>query len=313
MSGFAPYGTVVPTVAKFQWSLGGLTVGENQGASGWSVQYSDGLDLPPISSGDQKRPFDIGEFIGDDFPDGRDLTVQLLRYGGTAYQGGAAALTLQQALVNLLPTAQSPYAGETETPIWVNRPGFGQLCASVRWRKYGQRSDVNLAYFKQRNPIIVMHATDPRLYGPTTRTQLSAPSAGTGLSFNFSFPISFGGGSAISQATINNTGTIEMRPLITIQGPSDTPSLSNATLSGTPTIAYNLVLGSNQQLVIDLDLESAYITTIGTGVNVDVDSTLVAGSTFWNLPPGNNLIQYSDNNSKGICYVDWAPAYIAAV
>jgi hypothetical protein len=315
MSGFAPFTTTPPVLSNFQWSLGGQVVGQAQGVSGYTVQTVDGLDMPAVRTGDQARPFDMGEFTGDDFVGGRDITLQLLRYGGTSYQRGAAANTLITALMNLLPTAPgNPYAGETETPIWFARPGFGQLCSSVRWRKYGERGDVNLAYFKRSDPLILLHATDPRIYGPTTRTQLVLQPLGSGFKFNFSFPFSFGGGSFIAEATVNNGGQIEMRPLITIVGPCQTPSIANYSLSGNPTVSYGLSLASNQNLVIDMDTETAYYYTVGTTAQIPADSLLLPGSNFWNLPPGNSLVAFSSGGTTlGTCYIDSAPAYIAVV
>lgn len=322
MSAPAP-SIVPPTLSAFQWSFGGMTIGQGQGTSGWANVSSDGLDLPAMRSGDTSRPSDTGEFAGRDFLGGRDITLQPMRFGGTSTQLGLAMLQLEQAFFATVPSnGVSPPGGITEVPIYTYRPGFGQLAMMVRGRKYGQKSDRSLTQSKLSQPILLFHATDPRMYGPSVATILSAPSFARGLVFPIVFSanggkgLSFGGGSAIAEATINNTGTWEMRPILTVTGPCKVPAMANASIAGTPTIAFNLALNAGDRLIIDMDAQSALLVTFGTTVGVSRLYTLVAGSTWWNLPPGNNIIQFSTSDSVPVAAtleVDWAPAYMAAV
>lgn len=319
---FPPATVTPPSLTNWQWYIGGITLGQGQGASGYGVQYADGLDMPAMRSGDSDRPVDQGEFTGNDFLKGRDLALQFARFSGTSYQLGQATAQLNAALASYLPSAITPFAGEVETPIWTCRPGFGQIGAMVRLRKDSQRSDRMFAQSKLSQPIVGFHATDPRLYGPTVATILPAPSFVRGLKFNFNFTsngglgLSFGGGSAIAEVTINNTGTIEMRPLLTITGPCTVPAFANASISGIPTIAYNLTMNAGDTLVVDLDGETATYYVAGSSVGVNRGYLLVAGSTFWNLPPGLNTIQFSTSDTSPVAAtleVAWAPAYISVV
>jgi hypothetical protein len=310
-----------PTLTEFQWSLGGLTIGSGQGASGWGVQYVDGLGTPPIRSSNPNKPIQTGEFTGSDFFKGRDLTLLLLRFGGNSYQLGAAIKTLSAAFNTTVPSTSTPETlPQSESPLWFYRPGFGQLVAMVRGQSEGQRSDVGFAFKKTGQPLLAFHATDPRLYGPTVATILSAPSPGHGLTFPFTFPIVWGGGASVSEATIHNTGTMEMKPIVTITGPCQVPAFGNASISGNPVVAYDLVMNAGDKLVVDMEGETALYYTAGSSVGVSRDGTQVPGSTFWNLlpdavVPGGNVIQFSTSDQTTVtaaCEVDWAPAYSSA-
>lgn len=308
---------VAPSLSNYQWQLGNLTIGQGQGVSGWGVQYAEGLDYPPMRSGDPGRPVDTGEFVGKDLFKGRDITIQTLRFGGTSYQLGQAILNITNAFNTYLPSNGTiPPNAETESPLWTFRPGIGLVAAMVRGRKYGQRADRQLSQNKMHQPVMAFHATDPRWYGPTVATILAAPSFQRGLVFVLRFNFAFGGGTAVSEALCNNTGTWEMRPLITITGPCKVPAVANASLPGAPVVAYNVTLNVGDRLIIDMGAQSAVLVANGTSVAVSRSGSIIPGSQYWNFPPGNNLVQFSTSDSTPVaatCEVDWAPAYMSVV
>lgn len=293
-----------PFLANWQYSFGGLVFGEG---NAWAVQSADGLGLPKLNSTDPQRPRDQGEFKGLDTMGGRDLTLTLSTQA-------ASSLALHTLLAQLESVILPSSDGVTETPLWFKRPGVPQLATMVRVRNFGLKSENKLSYSHIAQPVIAFHATDPRFYGATQSADASVPVGGSGFSFPLTFPLTFGGGSSAASINAPNNGTWEMRPLLVLTGPMLTPSITNSSIDGNPTITFGIQLFSGDQLIIDLDARSAVYFAAGTTTGQTRLNTIQA-STWWNLPPGPNTITFNTRDSGavlGTLQMEWADAYVSA-
>ena len=299
-----------PTLSNWQMSYNGLTFGAG---TAYAIDNVDGLDLPAVRNGDVARPRDTGEFIGLDLLGGRTVTLDL--------DATSDGTSLQHALTALAGALIPPPDGQTESPLWIQLPNLPLLSVSARVRKRQLPIDLPWSTGSYAKKIVVeLHATDPRVYAPSVGTVITLATPTGGLTFNATPPFVFGGG-GVSSATVNNTGNIEMRPLITIAGPVTNPSITNQTLGLTLTFSnpnqITYTLNDGDLLVIDTDQHQATYYPSGSTVGSSRRNWLVSGSTWWDLPPGSSTIQFDSGDASlpspaPTCTIDWAPAYVSA-
>jgi hypothetical protein len=293
-----------PVLSNWQFAYQGLTFGAE---TPWAVTGVTGMDLPTIRSGDAGRPRDQGELIGLDVLGGRDVTVNFW----VMTDGNS----LQSALQTL--GAATEVAGSTEAPLWFQIPNWPPMALMCRPRKRSIPWDLDFGAAQVAQPVVQFHATDPRIYGPSS-TALASTAAPPGVSFPVSFPASFGGGVLPnSLITVDNTGNDETRPLLVFSGPSTTPSASNTSLEGSPTLMFANPLGgttinAGDQMVVDLDLHTVtyYVGGQGATAGASRRGWLTPGSVWWTVPPGVNTIRYMDSALSGSLEVQFAPAYM---
>jgi hypothetical protein len=297
-----------PALTNWQFAYGGVTFGA---ATALGVLKVQGLgDVATIRTGDIARPRQHGELIGLDVYGGRDITVDMW-----AQSDG---VSLQHALLSLAgPTVDGL---TTEQPLWFQQPNLPLLAAMCRPRKRTVPWDSDFGAANVAKPVVRWHATDPRLYtaGQTVTVGLPTPTAG--MTFPAVFPITFGS-STPNGVTVTNTGNTEMFPLLVITGPVTNPTVQNASIPGTPAITLSnpaqsgFTVLAGDQVVVDLDLQTVqyYAGGVAAGSPADRSSWIVPGSTWWDLPPGPNLIQFLSADSSsvgGTCQVQWASAYM---
>ncbi len=188
-----------PELEDFQWSYNGLTMGAG---TAYGVLKVEGLDLAGIRSGDVNWPRDHGQAAGLDLYEGRDVVMDLwLKTDGTSLQHAQLALA---AATNVRPNE--------EIPLWFQLPNLPLLCVMCRPRKRKGTIDANYAAANIYEPELQLHATDPRIYeaGETTTIARGETKA------------------------VENKGNTEMRPIITLNGPSARPKITNTSLVGAP-------------------------------------------------------------------------------
>ena len=292
--------TAAPSLANWQVSYQGVTMGPG---TAYGLTTITGFGLPNLNSGDISRPRDEGELIGLDFYAGRDVTIS-----GDITTDGTSLAHAIQALATA--TNRLTTTAGTEYPLWINYPGIGTIASMVRLRQRDLPIDIqHVAGLSTM--ALQFHSTDPRWYAtPTTLTTgLSTP--GTGLGFNATFNVSFGGGGVGGFVTATNAGNYETRPIFTITGPCTNPSITNATSGGS--LSFNLSMATGDTLVIDTDLRSALYTTSGSTVASSRLSALNTGSTWFNLSPGTTTIQFQTQDSSAVAatlQTQFASAYI---
>lgn len=147
-----------------------------------------------------------------------------------------------------------------------------------------------LQWYRFEIPLL---AEDPRRYSQTltTDTGLSISGAGTSDTNTITLPTAANGG-------------VDTGATITIDGPAVNPKIVNAGDSS-KFVQWTGTLGAAETLVFDLDLQTVTLD----GVN-DIEN-LTAGSEFFRLRPGANLLTYtrSSGASASTAQFDYRVAY----
>lgn len=306
----------IPTLSNFQWfyqgpAATGITMGPG---TPFGFTKFEGIDLPGIRNGDSARPRTRGQYVGLDVDDARDITLTL-DVGPFASNFGGYG-TLEGALAALRKVTNTQ--GTTEYPLWVQLPNLGLLAIMARCRKRAIPVDIPFAFGNlAQNVAMQFHATDPYFYAsPTLDPSVGLPTPGLGFGFNLAFNFSFGGGSSPNTLTVTNSGDAPCYPQLVITGPCLNPSISNTSMTGNPTLTFDIQLFTGDQFVIDLDLQSALYTASGSSVAASRLNTLQANSTWWALPPGSNVIAFNSGDTSpaaGTLAVNYSSAYSSVV
>jgi hypothetical protein len=305
---------VPPILESYQLSYLGLDFGGlDQGGSYQLQSLPSGLDMPNVASGDVQRALDHGEFVGLDLSAGRDVTV-------TQVVTGVNAVALDNAR-QLLASVMA-VAGNTNSPLYLQLPS-GLYACMARPRKHGYKLDIGsimpFAEGVTGGDVVtsVLHATDPRWYAMPTKASVPvglAPVGSGGLTFPASAPFSFGGSGSAGEVIVYNNGLFEMRPVLVVTGPCTNPVVANLSLPGAPWVGFDVALNTGDTLTIDTDYETAVLVTAGTSQGASRQNAEIAGSTWWNLPPGPNTIQWQTSDTSvvaGTMVVESADAYMA--
>lgn len=258
----------------WQCELNGLLLGEG---TPYGVVNLDGIDdLPEIRSFDDPRAGDHGSYRGNDLAGSRVITVTL--------DIVATAGTTFDAAVNALQAATVLQA--VETAFAFQRPGKVKQQALARPRRRSLPNDLafQLGF---GTAVLQLAASDPRLYAQALSTGVTGlPSAAGGLTFPATFPLTFGAVSSANTILAVNAGNFGARPVLVMTGPVDTPTVLHTTSGRYLTFAISLAAGDT--LTVDLDAKSVLLN--GTASR---RSALSADSSWWELAPGNNTVQYN--------------------
>ncbi|MDX2390189.1 phage tail family protein [Streptomyces sp. DK15] len=160
--------------------FGGLVMGAP--GSPISIVAVDGLlSLPDVRSSDLTLVQRHGLYAGDDYMNGRSITLTLEVYGATREEFTASLSAVYAAF----------QPAQVERPLRFRFPGVGGDLAgfvNVRPRKRSGPLDLNFAY-QVCNVVVEFFATDPYIYGDTlTSLALSAPWQGSNPKLNFTQP-----------------------------------------------------------------------------------------------------------------------------
>lgn len=296
-----------PSLADWQMSYGGLTFGQSTAIK---IQKVEGLDLATIQHGDVQRPRDHGQLIGLDVYGGRDVTLDLeVVNDGTSLASALSSLA-----------AATGVGLTTEQPLWFQIPGMPLLAVMCRARKRTIPMDAAYATGQLAIATVQFHATDPRIYSAGTEATVGLPTPTSGLTFPATFPISFGA-TGPNGVVVSNNGNSPSMPLLVITGPVTNPAVTNASVTGSPTVklsnpsqtSYTVLAGD--QLIVDLDLKTVlyYSGGVASGTaGASRRSWVVWGSEWWALQPGSNLIQFLSGDPAavaGTCTIEYASAY----
>lgn len=130
-------------------------------------------------------------------------------------------------------------------------------------------------------------ATDPRLYAGTETSTIVPLGSGTaaGVTFPLTFPLTFQTGAVPPGiATIGNEGTTDTWPVVTITGTVTDPRIENVTTG--ETLELDLALTGSDTVVVDM------LNRTVTYNGANALGSIVSGSTFWALQPGENLVSF---------------------
>lgn len=142
--------------------------------------------------------------------------------------------------------------------------------------------------------LIVGTSVDPFIYATTgvTSAAISPPSGG---GFLVPFVLPFVSAAAIGGSVVlNNAGSEEAWPVITLTGPLTTPVITNVTTGTYLQLAYTI--GTGDQVIVDMHPDNRSITLNGGSLI----STKTNDSNWWSLPPGNSSITLTTTNTGDV-------------
>jgi hypothetical protein len=281
--------------ADWQLEYAGKALGDG---SPFLVAKIDGLlDLPAVTTADKGRLRRHGLIPGDDFTGGRSVVITFEVFGDTVAEftdavADLAALTTpgkdEQALVFKIPGV----AGGGHRLIYC-RPRKRSLPIG---REY---------YYRLPLAQVEFVATDPRIYSLFEYNETTTlPSAGGGVTFPLTFPLTFGSVSTGGVIWPFNGGTFATPPKFTITGPVVNPKIMNVTLDKWIQCEISLAAGDT----LTIDTEKRTIMLNGTASRYH---TLTADSKWWELVPGSNEVHYSaSTQTSSTLTVLWRAAWI---
>lgn len=262
----------VPALSPYQFSYRGVAFGGLERGMPYQLKSLKGVDMAPVTSGDQQRALDQGELVGVDLSAGRDIEIDLI-----VQSDGVSIDHARQELGGALGVA-----GTTEEPLYLQLPSGAYACM-CRPRKYNFPIDVNMFVARGIEVPALLHATDPRWYAvPTKTATIGSPSTPGGLVFPAPFPWRFSG-DVPEVLSVYNNGKFEMRPVFIVTGPCRNPVIQNLSLAGAPWLGFNITLNTGDTLTINTDFETVLYTPNG-GSGESKRNARMEGSTWFNLP-----------------------------
>lgn len=257
------------------WTLtiGAITMGPG---TDYIVTEVDGFGIPDVRNGDTDRPIDVGGYFGRDFIGSRTVTISVACVGDNL----SDAIDAHDALMTewYLTTPDST----TIKPLTVQRPGR----AAQRWNGRPRRAASSPIGGDGVIAVVLEYAcADPRIYDDAQSSgSASLPTVGGGRAYPLTFPRVYGTQSTGGFVIATNAGNFPTRPVVTITGPCNSPSVSNDTTGDT--LKTTLVLTSTDTVVIDFDQRTVTFNGSQTW-------SLTSDSVWWELLPGDNQIRFS--------------------
>jgi hypothetical protein len=241
---------------EWQVEFGGLLLGSG---TAYDIVGIVGLgDQPDVRVADQDRFRDHGMYSGDDFLTGRVIELDLSVRGNGAF--GSLSLLLQ----NLNVIFQPGLTGLK--PLRACIPGVANgetIRVMAKTRKRSVANDWLYSVGPLAMPIIQLLVPDPRLYSDE--------------------PDSVTTDGGVGQVTVNNRGTFQTLPVITITGPVTNPKVVFGGLEFS--LLYDLPAG--QTIVLDF-MEH----TILLGGVENIYYTWVPGSSWFPIDTGSADMQF---------------------
>lgn len=281
--------------ADWQIEFGGLLIGDG---TPYSIAQVQGLlEIPELRTADRQRLRRHGLTPGDDFLNGRSVTLTLEVFGETQEAFVLAVHDLQTALA---PTTDA-------SPLHFQIPGVAtgvKAFVSCRARRVSAPIDLDFFY---RIPVWVIEffATDPLVYSAIEYSYVSnLPSGGGGLNFNAEPDFTFGAVSVGGTILATNAGTFNSSPTFRIDGPVTDPRIENVTTG--QTLAFVGTVPSGDFLMLNVETRTVLLS--GTASRY---SWLAVGSEWWELVPGVNEVSFrASTPTSATMTMTWRSAWV---
>lgn len=273
-----------------------LQIHANTGSSTYVVKVPiEGLEYPEIRLSKYSRVGEYGAIVPNILYNGRQITLSGYVLASTSAAYEAARRGLEGALAI---SKDSNNKVSAATLKFTTMDDLALQC------------DVHVKNFQMRINNIIggeffldLYAPDYQLYSQTLSSVTLSRTVGGGATLPWILPIILSASSG-GTATATNNGTAESFPTVTITGPMTNPIIINSTLNRY--IQLNLAINTGEQVVIDMKNK----TILKDGQSVIQNK--VAGSQFWWLNPGANLLQVqsSSGSDVGSVQVNYRAAYL---
>jgi hypothetical protein len=260
----------------------------------WMLTKVDGWDSPPTAVGQViQRSADHGGWPTAQYYGPRIITLTVQISALSQPLRDVARAQLQQA-VPVSDLATFTYDEPVPKLAYVRRNATSAIGETY----------MDTCHAEFSIPLV---APDPRKYAATPNMASSVTATIVSpltLPFSSGLPVTFPatvppGSEGIIAV---NAGTFETRPVITVQGPVTSPSVTNGSLGQTVSFT-GLTLSSSEVMTLDMDARQAFI---GTAFQ-PADSS----SAWWTLQPGTSLIYLTGTSMTGaVLTASWSSAWI---
>lgn len=258
-------------------------------------------DLPDVRTTDVDKAQDQGQYVGLDLSSERTVALDLVLMGRWSSTGDFAAFT---ALLDQV-VAAFTLGGSTELPLVINDSVRNRL-ANGRVRRRKLPEGLYAAQRPNAKVAVEFDCSDPRIYDAAqSQGTTGIGTSGTGFTFPYTFPFTFGAGATGNTFQANNTGSFPTNPVATIQGPATNPGIQNVTLG--LSVIVNITLGATDSLVIDFNAR-----TITLNGQASRRNALDPSSRWWSLNPGVNAIKFLGSGGSGgtLLTLAWRSAWL---
>lgn len=253
------------------------------------------FDNPDMVSSDQRRLRRHGLHPGDDWYEGREVTIPIEITGDDTADWESNLQSIKTAF------AVDPERDETEEPLVFQVPGIaGGRKARILARPRGLEGELGTEWFYEI-PIVRARffSTKPWIYDNTETTVTSPILAGSssGITWPLVWPLVWGTVTA-SSFTATNDGTARAEFVATIPGPVVNPVIQHVDRG--VELGFTLTVEAGQWL--EVDTENRTVLLNGTANRY---YTKTSGSTWFNLSPGDNTLSYradSGSSTLSIAY-----------
>lgn len=270
----------------------GVTIGA--GSDLKVVELEGVWETPEVRTSDVDRSRAHGQWQGVDLLGGRAITATVQ---ANVPVDDPQWATVQSALV----------ATGDELPLTVELSGFAggaQVLADVRVRRVSVPVDVERYPFGVPRLVVEWWATDPRFYSASEVSEsasISSPT-GTGLTFDATFDLSFGGPIPAGIVNVTNGGNFAAPWVATIAGPVTDPRIEHVDLGRT--LEFDGTVNAGETLTVSSATRT--VTINGTSRY----SWLVPGSQWFDLPPGANQLRFAAQSGSGSGTLTFRSAWI---
>lgn len=281
--------------ADWQAEYNGVALGDG---TPFLIAQIDGLlDLPEVRSADKVRLRRNGLTAGDDFTGGRAITVTLevAQTGTTSFNDAVDQL------------ARLTAPGGPERPLVLQIPGVAG--GGKRWVycKPRRRSlPIGREFFYGLTAATVeFFSTDPRIFAADQGSaSTTLATAGAGLTFPATFPVTFGAAAIGGLLSVTNAGSFATSPTIRIDGPVSNPRIENVTAGRT--LAFDITLDAGDYLLVDTEQRTVMLNGTTSRYNA-----LASASVWFELEPGTSEVRFSAPlTSAATMLMTWRSAWV---
>lgn len=284
-------------MSDYQLTIGGLTLGAG---TDYEVppEGINGFGLPEVRTSDTPRPQDHGLFWGTDYFGKLVLTFDVTILGA----GPGDATAKKDALAAVWQPPAPGLGTDAVAPLTITLPGQVPRALDGRPR----RAAYNLENLKAGVIVATLQydAADPRLYGAASVLSTAAATAGGGRTYNRVYPLVYGAGGTGGTLLVTNLGNFPSRPILRVLGPSTTPRIEN--IEAGRFLAADVAVAAGEYLEFDLDAHTVMLN--GTASRY---GSLLPGSSWWELAPGENSIKFTAADSSGTLELTYRSAWLS--
>jgi len=256
-----------------------------------------GIDMPQVNEQTQKAPYQDGATDLDALFDVRTITVE----GSIQSQKLPVIFADRASAMAQL----NPKLG-LGTLAYTNDQGtFTTACRCI-----SALFPNKLFTEPFQNFQLQFFCPDPYWYAQTQNVSTLRVVSG-GFTFPMTFPVVFGTYTGSTPVPAVNLGDSITPVIISFYGPAVNPVITNNTTG--EYVKCNTTLLSGDVLIINTKFGSKSVSKIAASGGVyNLSNTLDAGSTFWQLNIGQNLISFADDLflSLEYCTISWYNRYI---